>query len=111
MIVPMIGPSIVPMPPMITANAISAVHCTLNTPPEVPGHDLELLDGEHAAGRAAAGRGDDEDEQPGQARPARPRTAAARSSSRIAVSTRPTRDREQEVTPPMASTATVSAAQ
>src|ERR1700684_1884844 len=29
-IVPRIGPSIVPSPPMITANAISAVHCTLN---------------------------------------------------------------------------------
>ncbi len=29
--VPRIGPSIVPSPPMITANAISAVNCTLNT--------------------------------------------------------------------------------
>ena len=29
--VPMIGPSIVPRPPMMVANAISAVHCTLNT--------------------------------------------------------------------------------
>src|ERR1017187_8365920 len=28
----MIGPSIVPSPPMMVANAISTVHCTLNTP-------------------------------------------------------------------------------
>jgi len=31
--VPSIGPSIVPSPPVMVANAISAVHCTLNTAP------------------------------------------------------------------------------
>src|SRR5450631_2566467 len=31
--VPSIGPSIVPSPPMMVANAISAVHCTLTTAP------------------------------------------------------------------------------
>ena len=40
-----------------------------------------------------------------------PEDRAARSSSRIAVSTRPTRDRSRKYTPPMASTATISAAQ
>jgi hypothetical protein len=30
---PRIGPSIVPSPPMITANAMIAVHCTVNTAP------------------------------------------------------------------------------
>jgi len=38
--VPRIGPSIVPSPPMMVTNAISAVNCTLNT---APGHFAMIL--------------------------------------------------------------------
>ena len=51
---------------MIVANAISAVHCTLNT---ALGLHLQLADREDRTGRAAPGPGDDEHQQPGQADP------------------------------------------
>ena len=87
--VPMIGPSIVPSPPMMVANAISAVHCTLNT---ALGSTWSWLIASRAP--AAPHPAPATTNTSSRARPTRaPELRAATSSSRIAVSTRPSRPR------------------
>ena len=83
--VPMIGPSIVPSPPMMVANAISAVHCTLNT---ALGSTWSWLIASRAP--AAPQPAPATTNTSSRARPTRaPELRAATSSSRMAVSTRP----------------------
>ena len=83
--VPRIGPSIVPSPPMITANAISAVHCTLNTALGCTMSWLIASSAPAAPQPIAATT-----KTSIRARPTRaPELRAATSSSRMAVSTRP----------------------
>jgi hypothetical protein len=87
--VPMIGPSIVPSPPMMVAKAISAVHCTLNTALGCTCSWLIASTAPAAPQPAPATRNTSI-----RARPTRaPELRAATSSSRMAVSTRPSRPR------------------
>jgi hypothetical protein len=103
-IVPRIGPSIVPSPPMITANAISAVHCTPNTalgctmswlmassPPAAPQPAPAMT---NTSIRATPTRA--------------PELRAATSSSLMAVSTRPSLLRSSRYTVSSARTVTAS---
>ena len=102
--VPRIGPSIVPSPPMITANAISAVHCTLNT---ALGCTMSWLSASSAP--AAPHPIPATTKTSIRARPTRaPELRAATSSSRTAVSTRPSLLRSSRYTVSSASTVTAS---
>ena len=83
--VPTIGPSIVPIPPMMVANAISAVHWMLNTALGCTWSWLIASTAPAAPQPAPATTN-----TPSRARLTRtPELRAATSSSRIAVSARP----------------------
>jgi len=102
--VPRIGPSIVPSPPMITANAISAVNCTLNT---ALGCTMSWLTASSAP--AAPHPIPATTKTSIRATPTRaPELRAATSSSLTAVSTRPSLLRSNRYTPSRASTVTAS---
>src|SRR5580704_10938471 len=103
-IVPRIGPSIVPSPPMITANAMYAVHCTLNT---ALGWMISWLTASSAP--AAPHPTPATTKTSIRATPTRaPELRAATSSSLTAVSTRPSLLRSSRYTPSRASTVTAS---
>ena len=102
--VPRIGPSIVPSPPMITANAILAVHSTLNT---ALGWTMSELTASSAP--AAPQPIPATTKTSIRARPTfAPELRAATSSSRMAVSTRPTRPRSIRYVATSATTVTAS---
>ena len=96
--------TMVPSPPMIVANAISAVHCTLNT---ALGCTMSWLMASTAP--AAPHPIPATTKTSIRASPTRaPELRAATSSSRMAVSTRPSRPRSSTYTAPRAMTVTAS---
>ena len=107
MIVPRIGPSIVPMPPMIVAKIISAEYCTLNAAVGSMLSWLMMTIAPAAPQPAAATT----NTKPWVRGTRTPLLRAPTSSSRSAVSTRPSRLRRIRYTNSTTRTTTARAAQ